>query len=345
VESVAAAPKHSGGLVDERPRTQASVDTLGELTRITLTDGAIRVAVLPQIGGKMTSLRRIVSGREFLLQPPERPYRLASYGARFEDYDTSGFDESLPTISDCEYPEEEFKGVALPDHGELWSIPWQHEIRNGDLWLRASGTRLPYALTKCVRIEHEAVVVSYELESLSDVPFRYLWSAHPLLNIESGCRIILPSDVSELLINSSHRNRLGTPGDKCGWPVHGVNGSKIDLSTIGSRSDCGADKLFTDRLAKGWCALHYPASDESICFRFNSNIVPHLGIWICQGGWPSGRAGHFTMALEPCTSGYDSLAEAIRSGDCELLLPRATKRWELRIELRQGVPEEADKGN
>ena len=339
METAATALKHSGELVDNRAITRARLDTLGALECVTLTNGLIQVTVLPQIGGKMASLIRAQSGREFLLQPPERPYRPGSYGARFEDYDTSGFDESLPTIAACEYPEGRFTGVALPDHGELWSIPWQYELRDGELRLQATGRRLPYVLRKCVRLENETVVIGYELESMSESPFQYLWSAHPLLNIESGCRIILPSEVSRLLINSSHRNRLGSPGDMCGWPIHAANG--IDLSTVDSRADCTADKLFTGRLAEGWCALHYPSSDESICLRFDPETVPHLGIWICQGGWPSDGAGHFTVALEPCTSSHDSLVEAMTSGECELLSPRSSKRWELRIEVRQALPEEA----
>jgi hypothetical protein len=340
LETVAAKSKHSDVPVDHGARTQATVDSLGGLECVTLTNGLVQVTVLPQIGGKMASLRRTASGREFLLQPPERTYQLGSYGAMFEDFDTSGFDESLPTIATCEYPEGQFTGTVLPDHGELWSIPWKYELRDGQICLEAAGTRLPYVLRKRVAIESETVIIKYELESLSEAPFRYLWSAHPLLSIESGCRIILPSDVSRMLINSSHRSRLGSPGDKCGWPLHGVNGNRVDLSKIGSRSDCSADKLFSNRLAQGWCAMHYPSSDESICFRFDTHDVPYLGVWICQGGWPNDRAGHFTVALEPCTSSYDSLAEAIRSGECELLPPGSIKRWELRIEVKQGLPEE-----
>lgn len=316
-----------------------SIDSRMGFQRVTLTNGLIELAVLPQIGGKMTSLRRTASGREFLLQPPERPYRQAAYGARFESYDTSGFDECLPTVAECEYPQGRFARTLLPDHGELWSIPWQYELRENELWLAAAGRRLPYIFRKRIRLENKTVVIAYELVSVSDEPFQYLWSAHPLLNVESGCRIVLPSDVSSLLINSSHRNRLGHSGTECNWPVHKTAVRDFDLSVVGSRRDLTADKLFTSRLARGWCALHYPASDESITYRFDAERVPYLGLWICQGGWPSEQAGHLTVALEPCTSRFDSLAEAISNQECERLEPRATKRWELRIEVTQRLPE------
>ena len=318
-----------------------SVDSQIGFPRVTLTNGLIELTVLPQLGGKIASLKHTASGRELLLQPPERAYRQANYGARFEDYDTSGFDECLPTVSECEYPKGPFAGSLLPDHGELWSIPWHYELREHEIRLAAAGCRLPYIFRKRIRLENDSVVIAYELVSVSDEPFHYLWSAHPLLNVESGCRIILPGDVSSLLINSSHRNRLGRSGSKCNWPIHEIGGREIDLSVIGSRSDLAADKLFTSRLAHGWCAFHYPASDESVIYRFDPDAVPYLGMWICQGGWPNEQAGHLTVALEPCTSRFDSLAEAISNQECERLAPRETKHWGLRIEVIQGLPDEA----
>jgi galactose mutarotase-like enzyme len=338
VISVLEPPGKRGRIRDVASRI--SVDSSNRFQRVTLTNGLIELAVLPQIGGKMTSLRRTDGEREFLLQPPERPYGQPEYGACFRDYDTGGFDECLPTVAECEYPEGRFAGTLLPDHGELWSIPWQYELHENELWLAAAGRRLPYIFRKRIRLENETVVIAYELVSVSDEPFRYLWSAHPLLNVESGCRIVLPSDVSCLMIHSSHRNRLGAAGSECNWPSHEIGGREFDLSVMGSRLDRAVDKLFTNRLARGWCALHYPASDESIVYQFNAGVVPYLGMWLCQGGWPNEPAGHFTVALEPCTSRFDSVAEAIRKRECELLAPREKKYWELRMEVKQGPPVE-----
>jgi hypothetical protein len=317
-----------------------SIDSVYGFTRVTLSNDCIRLTVLPHIGGKMTSIRRIASEREFLLQPADRVYQQGSYGARFEDYDSSGFDECLPTVAACQYPEGKFVGTVIPDHGEVWSIPWQYQVHENELKLAAAGSRLPYIFRKRVRLQDDAVIVGYELESVTDEPFRYLWSAHPLLSVETGCRIILPAEVSRVLVNSSRHNRLGTAGSECSWPIHNLGYHGVDLSVIGSKTDRTSDKLFTDRLAQGWCAVHYPVSDESICFRFDSEVVPYVGIWACYGGWPNNDHGHFTAALEPCTSRFDSLAEAISQQECELLAPRETKNWELRIEVKQGLQKE-----
>jgi hypothetical protein len=110
----------------------------------------------------------------------------------------------------------------------------------------------------------------------------------------------------------------------------------VDLSALRDASARTADKVFTSRLQEGFCALSYPQTKETIAFHFNPQDVPYLGIWICQGGWPSPEGGHFTVGLEPCTGYPDSLQEAIHRGGCDVLRPKEKKKWALRIEIQSG---------
>ena len=118
--------------------------------------------------------------------------------------------------------------------------------------------------------------------------------------------------------------------------AHTKDGTAVDLSTLTTVNARTADKLFTSRLPKGECALTYPHTGEALVLRFDPALVPHLGIWICQGGWPSPDCGHFTVALEPCTARSDSLREAIDMSECDVLRPGEKKAWELRLEVRAG---------
>jgi len=310
------------------------------LIQVILDNGQIRATVIPELGGKMSSLIRAATGREFLLQPAKHPLARAVYGAEFKKYGASGFHECFPTIASCEYAGEYFHGVSLPDHGELWSSRWQFEIHEEELWLATEGRCLPYIFRKRIHLQDEAVILQYQLESVTEAPFHYLWSAHPLLKIEPGCRIVLPQDVTEVLVESSRNQRLGEPGDSGRWPrTRLVDAGETDLSILGDSSRQTADKLFTPRLSDGTCALYYPHSNESISFHFNPAIVPYLGIWICEGGWPTPEGGHHTVALEPCTSRADSLAEAVGRCECAEIKPGAWKRWELQVQLQTGLPE------
>jgi hypothetical protein len=326
--------------LQDKRRTIITTRCSSGMTQVVLDNGRIRATVLPELGGKMSSLIRAETGREFLRQPAGRPLKPAVYGAAFENYDASGFDECFPTVAACQYPGGSFDGSALPDHGELWSSRWQFEVHGEELWLPTAGRRLPYIFRKRIRLENEAVILQYKLESVADAPFYYLWSAHPLLKVDPGCRIVLPKEVTNVLVQSSRNQRLGESGHSCRWPrTRFADGAQTDLSVLGAPTRQTADKLFTPRLSNGACALYYPESSESISFHFDSAIAPYVGIWICEGGWPSPEDGHYTTALEPCTSPEDSLAEAIGRGECAQIQPAAWKGWELRVQLQTGMPE------
>ncbi|PYT77521.1 MAG: hypothetical protein DMG40_23270 [Acidobacteria bacterium] len=304
---------------------------VGGLHRVTLDNGMVRARFLPEIGGKMTSLVRISSGHEFLLQP-QRPLRRPTYGDPFEAFDTSGFDECLPTVSACRDPTS---GQLLPDHGELWSVYWQVRISSEQLCLSASGRVLPYRLTKTVRLESQDVVIDYELVNESDSEIKFLWSAHPLLAVEPGSKIVLPAEVKEVLVNYSLNDRLGKFGDRCYWPVAEARGVSRRLDILAPPTAGFADKVFTGGLTEGNCSFLKPASSESISFLFDSMTVPYIGLWICQGGWPDPSHGHYTAALEPCSGRPDSLCEAIARGENDLLRPGSTKNWSLRLRVQQ----------
>ena len=331
----------------EHPRTTIRESSLGAgsgagdgpaLRLVQLDNGVVEVAFLPELGGKMISLRRRATGREFLLGIPEpgRVYRRPGASAAFADFDTSGFDECLPTVAACRYPGSEFADAWLPDHGELWSVPWQHQIEGEQLTLTVAGRALPFVLTRRVRLEGASVEIDYELANQSDSAFQFLWSAHPLLRVEEGARVVLPESVRELLVEGSKGERLGRPGELCGWPLATLgNGERVDLSLIQSPAAGHADKLFTPRLETGQCELRFPRSNEGIRFRFDPRQTPYVGLWLCQGGWPR-VPGHFTVALEPCSGRPDSLAAASARGECRTLPPLGHARWTLSIDLLAG---------
>jgi hypothetical protein len=315
------------------------VDRLGKWRRIMLDNGVLRAEVLPELGGKMISLVRQASGREFLL-PPARGYHRAAWGDSFEEFDTSGFDECLPTVAKCNYADGRSPSRHLPDHGDLWSVPWQYEVLGEELLLSVRGSSLPYTLRKKLRLQENALVIEYEIQNLAHVAFAYLWSAHPLLQVEAGALLLLSEDLRELLIQWSNDKRLGKPGESCAYPLAKTAGGGVEnLGILKPPSAGTADKLFTPRLQTGFCGLYFPGSGESIAFRFDVKTTPYAGLWLCQGGWPeSATQKHFTIALESCNARSDSLAEAAGRGECPVLAAHSSQRWSLRIELCSGMP-------
>ncbi|HLJ86173.1 MAG TPA: hypothetical protein VKZ53_05080 [Candidatus Angelobacter sp.] len=319
--------------ITDTGETEITQEIRSEGTRITLQNREIRLVAMPEWGGKIVSIERLESGHEFLLQPA---HLSRARNNRFEDH-AFGFDDCFPTVTACEYPHGPFQGTMLPDHGELWARPWKHQASGGHLLLSVKATALPCTFQKRIALRGDTVLCEYELESLSDHPFYYLWSAHPLLNVREGCNIILGSGVAQVMVGGSKGKRLGQPGDLCSWPVARIEGREIDLSVIGPVNNA-AEKLFAGQLLQGSCSVHDPVADETISLHFDTTQTPYLGIWLCQGGWPEDSPGHFTAALEPCTGRPDSLAEAIERQECAMVLPRQKNRWSMQIRLHRGRP-------
>src|SRR5688500_11334182 len=130
------------------------------LETITLSAGGSRVEIVPALGGKISSL--VLAGREWLWTSDVLPWiapdeRVASDDAvsYVETADTGGYDECLPTVAATRVPDgvPGYGGLALPDHGEVWSQPAPTErAAEGTAVTRWEGRRMPYALSRAVRV-------------------------------------------------------------------------------------------------------------------------------------------------------------------------------------------------
>lgn len=87
----------------------------------TLANGLISLTFIPELGGKLSSLRDLRSGREWLWTNEHLPYQKPTGSNSYVNADTGGWDECFPTVAPCSYPLEPWQGIPLPDHGELWS--------------------------------------------------------------------------------------------------------------------------------------------------------------------------------------------------------------------------------
>ena len=315
---------------------------LGSLEAVVLDNRSLRLTVLPELGGKIASLIWQESGHEYLLQPtdPESAYLTRSHGGLFENHEPCGFDECVPTVAECLYPEDPFPAKRLHDHGDVWCLPSNIEVVDGQITLTSSLESVPLQFTKTIKLLENTVRLDYETTNLSQSTLKFLWSAHPLLRVEPGAEIILPPEVTQVEVGWSKDQRLGKSGDRCSWPkATGSSSQIVDINRIVSPSANTAEKLFTPRLSEGFCGLFLPRENECIVFYFDPRAVPYIGIWICQGGWPSSQAGkHFTVALEPCNGRPDSLEKAITRNECAVLGPCGTMRWRMEIEINRGAP-------
>ena len=196
-----------------------------------LGNDEVELAVVPELGAKIISLKNLQTGREWLWHPPEGMRLFKNQvGDDFSASPLAGIDECFPTIEPCSW-----QGRELPDHGEVWSVPWQMDgnaWQNGVLKTKVRLGISPFEFERTIELQGGEVRIGYQLHNLGAMEENFLWAMHPLLRLETGDELELPDSTRELLNGES-------------W-VDAVT------STIPDRN-CA--KIFGRPLSEGWAAI------------------------------------------------------------------------------------------
>jgi len=275
-----------------------------DIEGVILENELLRVAVLPSIGSKTASLVYKPLEYETLWQNPDKFYRKTGYGASYGEGEFSGFDEMFPAISRCFYEDPPWEGTEVPDHGEVWALPWTEKIEQDTLVMKVRGVRFPYCLKKRVFIEGSVFRIDYFLENYGPVEFHYIWAAHPLFNTCPGMEFIVPEGMNRIF-NSVPGRRLGRYGREISFPMStDYQGNSFDLSKVPEKNTFGYQKyFFTDKVPEGRCSLRNPENGLDITLSFPETQVPYLGMWLNEGGWE----GQYNIAPEPATAAMDRI--------------------------------------
>jgi hypothetical protein len=302
-----------------------------DVRSIVLSSEVLAVTVLPDHGSKIASLLHKPTGVEHLYQLKGQYFRKAPYGATYGDGEPSGFDEMFPTITECFCDLYPWTGTVMPDHGEVWSLPWQFEPSSASLRLWVHGIRFPYVLFKEISFAAPNTIrLQYRVENPCAVPFPAMWAAHPLFNTTPGSRIILPRSARHIM-NTVPGPALGGYGGRFDYPLaKTADGTEWDLSRMGAN----AGKLFfkyffTDELKEGFAIIHDPDSLETLALIWPVDQVPYLGMWVNEGGWE----GQFNVAPEPCTAPFDRWDVARQWGKLPVVPTLGKLEWELRLSV------------
>lgn len=304
---------------------------------IVLRNGRLRALVLPHEGGRIASLLDTRSGVEFLFQSPG-PYQRPTAPDLWAPFETSacaGVDDCLPTVSTCG---AETPGGPVPDHGDFWRLSCQVLASAPDsATLAAEGYSRPLRLQKSLRLQADALEISYSIRNLSAQPVPFLYALHPLLAIDARDRLLLPPSVTSATLNFSHGGRLGKSGDTVFWPRPNP---LLDLRNTQPVSAGTADMLYTPRLLSGWCGLYRARSGRGLILRFDPNQLPWLGLWLCYGGWPNDPRlpRQYAVAFEPTVAPHGSLSEAIAAGQAPILSPHDQFEFTVTFEITEPHP-------
>lgn len=284
------------------------------LNSFVLESKVLRVVVLPELGFKTASIVYKPKDKEFLFQPSKDRYEIPHHGAEFEKYDTSGLDEMLPTIDKCDYPEGTFQGRELPDHGDVWSLPWDVEVKDNIVTGSVNLISLPLEFQKSIGFENDNTIrMDYKVKNLSDENVYYLWALHGLNVFDNNTEFIFASDMDRVL-NVHNDEDLNL----------------IDLKCLKNYEDKKTYKYyFQGELETGRVGLNYTKERIKYMINYDTKVNPYLGVWITKGGFK----GEYNCALEPSNGFYDTVSLAYENRKIPFLNPYEEHEWTIFIDI------------
>lgn len=301
---------------------------------------ALRAALDPAHGGRWTSLSG--GGREWLWHRPGTSRDAVAPGDAFVD--AGGLEECLPTVR------------GLPDHGDLWSRPWQrHPGRVADPGERLpdgsadpdggagcdtggslgdaataahSGTatiiRPEFTLTRSVREHSGAVVADYTLAA--DPGYRFVWVAHALLDLSPTARLDAPAGTTTRLYPEAVPLLAEPwPGQQPwlegAWPAP----AGLRLDRLGPDDGTALGAILTD------CpTVHVTDGNDRLTLHLDCDDQPRsTALWRNLRGWPQ-PGPYRSIGVEPMLGAVFDLAEA-GPGDAATVPASGKVTWRLTI--------------
>ena len=290
-----------------------------------LRNEKVELRVLPELGARVVSLRDRRSNREWMWHPPGKLKLFRNtFGDSFLNSTLAGFDECLPTLAACEW-----KGRKLPDHGEVWALPWRVDemaFAKGIIATSVDTPLSPFSFKRMIGLDENVATFSYTLTNTGREPEEFVWTVHPLLTLEEGDRMELPGEVNEFRIDGGSGAPELARGAVWKYPVPFKN-FRIDHLHLGENLEACV-KGFTHPLHEGRAAIVNDRSGDRLEFQWDTAENDTLGIWLTRGG----LNGWHHVALEPANGAPDSLAQACnewkRHGS---LAAGESKAWSFRL--------------
>jgi galactose mutarotase-like enzyme len=249
-----------------------------------------------------------------------------AFGDPFLKSTMAGMDECLPTLAACEW-----KGRQLPDHGEVWALPWKVDdasFAECKIATSVSTPLSPFEFERVISVTGNVATFSYRLVNRGAQAEEFVWTVHPLLTLEEGDRMELPGEVSEFRIDGGSGAPELTKGAVWKYPEPFPD-FHLDRLQLGANVD-GCVKGFTHPLRTGLAAVVNDRTGDRLEFQWDTSENNTLGIWLTRGGLNSWHH----IALEPTNGAPDSLAQACHQWKRHgLLTPGKSKQWSFQLNV------------
>ena len=296
---------------------------------VTIENDHVRLAVWPQVGGKVSSVLDKADRFELLFDyPAELPTR-PRYDEPFDDGWPAGWDECFPGVAPCKYPSRPYADVAVPDHGELWGIPTTAVPTKLGITTVWHGLRFGYRLTRKLFLDGPTVTAEYAVVNLAPFEFRFAWAMHPLLSLAVPVKLELGGVARGF--RYSH-DADGVAHDRpFDWPLVDPGVDLSDPATLPPQR--GWKAFSTDPIDDAPLTIRYPTRGRSLTVAYETDAdagpAAYWGLWLNTGGW----GGNRNFSVEPTTGRFDQLDRAVADGSAARLPPAGRRDWTVRWTL------------
>lgn len=270
-----------------------------------LQNSFLRVAVAPQLGAKVISILNRQTRREWMWHPPGGMKLFGNkLGDDFSISTMTGWDECLPTIAPCSW-----EGRALPDHGEVWSVPWEYDQKDweqGILTTRVQLSVSPFRFERTIALRDNVIELNYRLTNLHDKPQAFLWAMHPLISIQEGDNLDLTEEAWNQLADEPWTRTLAFDSAEPAFA-----------------------KVFAGPLREGRASIVNSRTADRLTYEWDTAVNNTLGLWLTRGGWN----GYHHLALEPTNGAPDWLDQAAAANRCASVPPHSTQSWQVALRI------------
>jgi galactose mutarotase-like enzyme len=305
--------RHFGARISDRFR-------LDDLRVVVLENELLRCTVLVDRGCDIIELLYKPKDVDFLWRLPQsarrsKPFLPTSYTSRpFLDHYEGGWQELFPHAS----APGRCAGAELGFHGEVWGLPWEHEIvadtpEHVEVRFRVRTIRLPFCLERTISLRaHESVLRFHEVvvnEGCRELEF--MWGHHPAFGppfLDRHC--VLDAPPCQIQVGDALHP---FPVDSQGRDHRRLLPGKSDREVM----------KYLHEMKEGWVALTQPKKKLGIGLVFDLEVFPYVWLWHEFGYTQEypwfGRA--YVLGVEP----FSSLPGARESGGRLLRLAGGAK--------------------
>lgn len=295
------------------------------LKGIQMENDRISVVILPGLGGKLASLQYKKTTFEFAAQMKEQQYRIPGSDSEFEKFDASGLDDAFPSIVGGRVVGKNGEEI-YPDHGEIWSSPFEYEIEKECVHLSFKSKRFSYTYEKTLELKENQVRLHYHICNEKEEPFPCLWAFHGLMRYEEDMKLWYPGEIDSFE-NVLFSQELGEAGRHIS-----IWNEEYDFSKVPGKGLKTMVKYYADKKVKsGFCGYRYPSYGMECALEYDAEKLPYLGTWITAGGY----RGDYNCAMEPANGYYDDIRIAEKNNSLYLLEKENPLDFHIKITMRE----------